>query len=379
MAQTIQIKRTTGSSKPTNVAQGELFYAYGNAADYGKKLAIGHLNGGGNTPELVGGAHFMDMLGGANDISGTLTASKALIADSNSKIDTLKIGNTNAAASITFFEGALNGTHSIKLQVPTSLAADIIYTLPGTGIAAGKVLQTDGAGNLSWAVQAGTLTIGADAGTNDSVSVGTDTLTFAGTSNQIETTVSNNQIKVGLVDNVVINGTLTVAGTMTTLSSTTVNVADPMLSLATNNATSDAVDIGFYGLYDNGSDRYSGFFRDADDSGKWKLFKELAVGDAPTTTVNTGGSGYAVATLIANLESAAVAITGGTITGITDLAVADGGTGLGAAAKGSVLVANTANTLSALDGGGSTDKILLYSATSDTVSWTTTLDGGTYS
>ena len=29
MAQTIQIKRTTGTGKPTSVAQGELFYAYG--------------------------------------------------------------------------------------------------------------------------------------------------------------------------------------------------------------------------------------------------------------------------------------------------------------------------------------------------------------
>ena len=150
-----------------------------------------------------------------------------------------------------------------------------------------------------------------------------------------------------------------------------------MLSLATGNNSSDALDIGFYGLYDDSGsqDEYAGLFRDATD-GKWRLFKDLQV--APTTTVNTGGTGYAIASLVANLESAAVAITGGSITGITDLAVADGGTGLSTVAKGAVLVANTANTLSALDGGGSTDKVLLYTATSDTVSWTNSLDGGTY-
>ena len=81
---------------------------------------------------------------------------------------------------------------------------------------------------------------------------------------------------------------------------------------------------------------------------------------------------------MAHVEDDAVANTGGSVTGITDLAVADGGTGLSAVAKGSVLIANTANTLSALDGGGSADGMLLYTASSDTISWSATVDGGTY-
>ena len=373
MAQTIKIKRSTGNGKPTDVAQGELFYAYGSGGTHGKKLAIGHLNGGGNTPELVGGSFFTNML---DHTAGTLTVSSAILVDSNSKIDALKIGNTNTPASIMFFEGSNNGTNSIKLQSPAAVSSDLTYTLPQSPVS-GRVLSTDGSGVLSWIVQTSTLTVGADSGTADAVTVGTDTLTFEGTANEIETVVSDNKITFGLPTNVTISGNLTVSGSTTTVSSTTVNVADSMLALATGNTTSDALDFGFYGLYDDSGsqDEYTGLFRDATDQ-KWRLFNSLQV--VPTTTVNTSGAGYAVATLVANLESASVAITGGSITGITDLAVADGGTGLGAAPKGSVLVANTANTLSALDGGGTSDKVLLYTASSDTVSWTNALDGGTY-
>ena len=62
----------------------------------------------------------------------------------------------------------------------------------------------------------------------------------------------------------------------------------------------------------------------------------------------------------------------------TDVAVAHGGTGLSAVAKGSLLVANSANTLTALDGGGSADGVAFYTASSDTIAWATSLDGGSF-
>ena len=370
MAQTIQIKRSTGTGKPTTVAQGELFYAYGSNGTYGKRLAIGNVSGGGNTPEIIGGSHFMDML---DHTPGTLTASSAILTDSNNRIDELQIKNHGG---VKLHEGIGNGSSYTLLRGAAAVSSNITYTLPAAPVN-GQFLTTNNSGDMSWAAVGTTLTIAADSGSADAVAVGTDTITFEGTTNEVETTVSNNKITIGLPTNVTISGNLTVSGSTTTVSSTTVNVADSMLALATGNTTSDALDIGFYGLYDDSGsqDEYTGLFRDATDS-KWKLFNNLQA--APTTTVDVTATGYAVATLVANLESAAVAITGGTITGITDLAVADGGTGLGAAPKGSVLVANSANTLSALDGGGSTDKVLLYTATSDTVSWTNALDGGTY-
>ena len=102
--------------------------------------------------------------------------------------------------------------------------------------------------------------------------------------------------------NLTVTGDFTVNGDTTTVNTATLSVEDPLIILANGNNAADSIDIGFYGLYDtSGSqDLYAGLFRDANDSGKFKLFKDLQV--APTTTVNTGGTGYAVGTLVANIE-----------------------------------------------------------------------------
>ena len=99
-----------------------------------------------------------------------------------------------------------------------------------------------------------------------------------------------------------LSGDLTVNGTTTTINTSTLTVEDPLINMASGNNAADTVDIGFYGLYDtSGSqDLYAGLFRDANDSGKWKLFKDNQA--APTTTVNTSGTGYATGTLVANIE-----------------------------------------------------------------------------
>ena len=145
---------------------------------------------------------------------------------------------------------------------------------------------------------------------DNAVALGTKTTgnyvaTIAGTTNEIEVSGSGSEtaaVTIGLPDNVTIAGNLTVNGTTTTVNSDTLAVKDPLIKLATDNSGADSVDIGFYGLYDtSGSqDLYAGLFRDANDSGKFKLFKSLQV--EPTSTVNTSGTGYAGGTLVASLE-----------------------------------------------------------------------------
>ena len=122
---------------------------------------------------------------------------------------------------------------------------------------------------------------------------------------------------VNFSDNLTIGGNLTVNGTTTTVNTETLSVEDPLIKLANGNSSADSVDIGFYGLYDtSGSqDLYAGLFRDAGDSGKFKLFKDLQA--EPTTTVNTSGTGYAAATLVVGTLEGNVT---GNLTGTASLA-----------------------------------------------------------
>jgi len=105
-----------------------------------------------------------------------------------------------------------------------------------------------------------------------------------------------------------VTGTLNVQGTTTTIDSTTVAIADPQFELASTNnndggngVVTDAVDFGTYGNFNSdpggaNTTAYGGWFRDADD-GKIKFYTGLQV--EPTTTVNTAGTGYTAATIVA--------------------------------------------------------------------------------
>ena len=146
---------------------------------------------------------------------------------------------------------------------------------------------------------------------------------LTGTANEVEVDTTTGDVTVGLPNNVTISGNLTVNGDTTTVNTATLSVEDPLIILANGNNAADSVDIGFYGLYDtSGSqDLYAGLFRDANDSGKFKLFKDLQV--EPTTTVNTGGAGYAAATLVVGtLEGAVTGNVTGDVTGNADTATA---------------------------------------------------------
>ena len=117
-----------------------------------------------------------------------------------------------AGGSVNILEGTNNGTHSISLKAPASLAASLTYTLPATDGSSGQVIATNASGVLSFIDAAASLTIAADSGSNDTVALLTDTLTFAGTANEIETAVSNNQIQIGLPNDVTITGELNANG-----------------------------------------------------------------------------------------------------------------------------------------------------------------------
>ena len=110
-----------------------------------------------------------------------------------------------------------------------------------------------------------------------------------------------------------------------TLDTANMKVEDPLIQLAKANSGSDALDIGMVGLYDtSGSqDLYGGLFRDANDAGKWKFFKDSQEDLSTATVVNTGATGYAAADVVmGGLEAAATSVSTLGTSGLATLASA---------------------------------------------------------
>ena len=122
MASNILIKRSTGSTAPGTITYGELAVTTGGngtQANAGDRLFIGDNN---SAAQIIGGKYFTDMLDHAH---GTITASSAVLLDSNSKVDNWNVDDINLNANV----------------ITTSTTdADLILRANGTG----KIVVEDG-------------------------------------------------------------------------------------------------------------------------------------------------------------------------------------------------------------------------------------------
>ena len=106
---TIKIKRSSSAAAPGSVlSAGELAYS-----ENSSKLYYGNIAGNANL--ILGGKLYTDML---DQTAGTLTASSAVLVDSNSKIDSLKTSNlTIGANAITSGSGDVDIVAAANLDI----------------------------------------------------------------------------------------------------------------------------------------------------------------------------------------------------------------------------------------------------------------------
>jgi hypothetical protein len=238
MSTIIQIKRSSGTTAPATLKLGELAYTYGTGTqgNLGDRLFIGEggeTDGNANNITVIGGQYFVDQL---NHVQGTLTASSALLVDSNKAIDEIFIGNALATGgTLKLNEGTNNGANFIGIKAPNSVTTSTTFTLPDGDGSNGQFIKTDGSGNLSFAaIPSGSFTIAADSGSDDTFTTG-DTLTFAGGTG-IDTTVSDDQISIAIDSTVTTN-----SGTQT-LTNKTINTASNTITIV----EADISDLGSY-------------------------------------------------------------------------------------------------------------------------------------
>ena len=375
MATIIKIKRTTGSSAPSGLEQGELAYVYDTsnastgAGGNGLRLFIGDHTSTSNAAIEIGGQYYKLLL---DHTHGALTASSAVIVDSNKAIDELFIGNSaTTGGTIKFNEGTNNGAHFVALKSPNSVASSVTFTLPSADGSSGHLLTTDGSGNLSFAAPASSnFTLSADSGSDDTFTTG-QTLTFTGGTG-IDTTVSDNEITFAIDSTVA-----TLAGTQTltnktltspkfnenvalTATSTELNLLDGITAIAdednmsSNSATALATQQSIKAYVDSQVTAQDLDFQ-GDSGGALNIdLDSETLTIAGGTGIDTSGSGN---TLTVAIDSTVVTKTGTetltnkTLTSptLTTPKIADDGAITDAAGNEQIIFQQTANAVNAIE------------------------------
>jgi hypothetical protein len=230
MSTIIKILRSSGTTAPNALAQGELALTFGvgTQGNNGDRLFIGtgtETNGVAANIDVIGGKYFTNL---TDHVTGTLTASSAILVDSNKAIDELFIGNSaSTGGTIKFNEGTNNGSNFVALKAPNDVTTSHTITLPAAAGTNGQFLQVDGSGVLSFADVSATLTFVDDSSTVITVPTSQSVRISGGTG--LTSTASGSTITLDIDSTV---ATLTGTQTLTNKTLTT-----PIISSISNTGT----------------------------------------------------------------------------------------------------------------------------------------------
>jgi hypothetical protein len=256
MANTLKVKRSATYSTDSNpsLSYGELAWNNG-----GSKLFVGKQTDNGGSVESFHLSTLADLsVGEGLDIS-------------------LGSGNTNNTATLS----AEDATTSNK-GVASFASADFSVSSGAVAIKSGGVSNTQLAGSIANSKLANSSITVSDGSNTTATSLG-GTITFSGTSNEVEVAESSGTITVGLPSNVTIGnnlevtGNLTVNGSTTTVNSTTTTLDDPIMTLGGDTAPSsdDNKDRGIEFRYYSGSAKI-GFMGWDDSEGKFTIMENAS-------------------------------------------------------------------------------------------------------
>ena len=323
----IQLKYSDITATPLSLNTAEP--AYSNTSN---KLFIGQSDG---SVVAIGGKYYTALIDAATSAN---TASTIVKRDSNNDFTAGTItanlsGNATTATTLkTARDIGLAGDATGNVSFDGSANVTLTVDLSDTGVVAGTyggasniaVFTVDAEGRLTSASNtsvsiAANLSVASDTGSG-TLALATDTLTIAGRDGLASIFVDANNTVLLDVDNTVVRttggtisgdlavtGNLVVSGNTITQDVETVVVQDSLVKYANNNSA-DALDIGFFGQYNDGSTKYTTLFRDASDSGKYKL---LTGGTTEPSAANTvDPTTFSTATLVANIEATSVLVKG---------------------------------------------------------------------
>ena len=171
-----------------------------------------------------------------------------------------------------------------------------------------------------------------------------------------------------IANNLTVAGNLAVTGTTTQTGSV---VSDSNFTGLTDENTGNSTDFGFYGKYvESSTTKYAGLFYDASTDNTFRLFTDTQT--VPSTTVNTGATGFAAANLVVNSLTGTLATAAqANITSLGTLTALTGGTGDFNWDSNTLVVDSSANRVGilnaapdvSLDIGSATDAVHVPSGT----------------